>query len=400
MSSRHWNCYRDRQGLEILHGTSLLLYSCMDIDSDVSSDTLSESDDDSVVLPTVMTVGTIGQFCEVHKVYTDDTIQFGQMKTLVDFNDTQSLLYFRFKKDDILILINAVWPRLRGYLQGQYDRLRVKNDYRCHFETALLIMLYRFLRPSRFRPEMEAFFGMRRAHLSASLFTITEAFENLASKYLNNPSIFLNRIPYYAQRIEHKVELVDRVWGFIDGTLRKTCRPTYYQKHAYSGHKRCHGLKFQSVTTPDGLIACLWGPMNGNRHDSHMLRESNLLAQLRDMMTDIEPVYSLYGDPAYPQSMYIFGGYNNPAAGSPEADWNTRMSKVREAVEWGFKEIVNRWRFLDFRASMKLFELPVARYYTIGAFLCNIRSIFYENTTSAFFECDTLSLEEYLRLID
>ena len=76
----------------------------------------------------------------------------------------------------------------------------------------------------------------------------------------------------YTDKVKDNSGLLENVWGFIDGTLRKTARPTYYQKHAYSGHKRCHGLKFQSVVTPDGLIACLWGPMNGNRNDSHMMR--------------------------------------------------------------------------------------------------------------------------------
>ena len=80
----------------------------MNIDSDVSPDALSESNDASVVHPTIMTVRTIGQFCKVHNVYPDYTIQFGEMNTLVDFNDTQCLLDFRFKKEDILILINAV----------------------------------------------------------------------------------------------------------------------------------------------------------------------------------------------------------------------------------------------------------------------------------------------------
>ena len=33
-------------------------------------------------------------------------------------------------------------------------------------------------------------------------------------------------------------------------------------------------------------------------------------------------IYSLYDDPAYPQSIHIFGGYKNPAGGSAQAQWN------------------------------------------------------------------------------
>ena len=141
--------------------------------------------------------------------------------------------------------------------------------------------------------------------------------------------------------------------------------------------------------------------MNGNRHDSHMLRESQLLQQLQELMPqDGGVVYSLYGDPAYPQSIHLFGGYDFAVPGTAQAFWNTNMSKVREVVEWGFKEIRTEWSFLDFRASMKIFEVPVARYYTIGAFLCNLRSLFYDNQTANYFEMDTYDLEHYLSLID
>jgi DDE superfamily endonuclease len=66
--------------------------------------------------------------------------------------------------------------------------------------------------------------------------------------------------------------------------------------------KQCHGIKFQSVTTPDGLIALLYGPVNGNRHDSFMLQESALIPQLRALFPVGAKQFSLYGDPAYPQS--------------------------------------------------------------------------------------------------
>ena len=99
--------------------------------------------------------------------------------------------------------------------------------------------------------------------------------------------------------------------------------------------------------------------MNGNRHDSHMLREPNLLTQLRDMMPLDSHVFSIYWGPVYPQLCHIFRGFHNPVAGSPEAEWNTRMSNIREVVEWEYKEIVNQWRYLGFRASLKVFKVPV-----------------------------------------
>ena len=111
----------------------------------------------------------------------------------------------------------------------------------------------------------------------------------------------------------------------------------------------------------------MYGPVSGNRHDSFLLSSCGFLNKLQDFMPDNAPgdiaavIYSLYGDPAYPQSIHIFGGYKNPADGSAQAHWNSQMSKVCEVVEWGFTNILTQWSFLDFRAAMKIFQSPVAK---------------------------------------
>jgi len=224
---------------------------------------------------------------------------------------------------------------------------------------------------------------------------------HVAVPYFNQPNLFHDRMDYYANLITRKsCTAVRNVWGFIDGTIRKTCCPSRFQKLAYSGHKRCHGVKFQSVIAPDGLIVCLFGPVPGSRHDSFMLGQSGLLWQLSNLMPEGTPLFSLYGDPAYPQSNYIFGGFRNPPPGSDEAKWNTHMSKVRECVEWGFKEIITQWAYLDFKASMKIFEVPVAQYYVVAAFFTNIRNCIYGSQTMEYFDAVTFQVHEYINLVD
>ena len=182
---------------------------------------------------------------------------------------------------------------------------------------------------------------MLKSKISTKITCMIHAMHALGVQYLDNPVIFHNRMPYYAERVYQKCGLVETVWGFIDGTLRKTCCPSLFQKLMYSGHKCCHGIKFQSVVTPDGLFASMYGLVSGNRHDLFLLSNSGLLNKLQEFMPDDAPediaavIYSLYGDPAYPQSIHIFGGYKNPADGSAQAHWNSQMSKVREVVEWG-----------------------------------------------------------------
>jgi hypothetical protein len=118
---------------------------------------------------------------------------------------------------------------------------------------------------------MEKFFSMRKSKLSAISNTFLTAFYKVTRPYLSNPALFFDRFHLYATAIKKKAKVrIGRlqVWGFIDGTIRRICRPTYNQEISYSGHKRCHGVKFQSVVTPDGLIACLYGPFEGSGHDA------------------------------------------------------------------------------------------------------------------------------------
>jgi hypothetical protein len=200
------------------------------------------------------------------------------------------------------------------------------------------------------------------------------------------------------------------VCGFIDGTLRKTCRPSFFQKLLYGGHKQSHGIQFQSVLLPDGLLACMFGPITGNRNDSYMLAKSQLIPTLHQFMPEGDEEHGgntngevndvFYGDAAYPQSMYLFGGHRSPQPGSREARWNTEMSKVCEVVEWGFCSIASTWAFLDFRPSMRIFKSPIAKFYIIGAFLVNLRTCFYGNQTMEYFDYDVLMLDDYLLLIN
>ena len=62
-------------------------------------------------------------------------------------------------------------------------------------------------------------------------------------------------MPYYAMLIQQKTEgLMDCIWGFIDGTIRRTARPLYHQQSIYTCFKKCHGVKLQSVTVLEGFI--------------------------------------------------------------------------------------------------------------------------------------------------
>jgi nuclease HARBI1 len=240
--------------------------------------------------------------------------------------------------------------------------------------------------------------------LSRMVIFFGEALYRLAVQYLNQPRIWHPYMPYFGYVIEQKCNgMFGNIWGFIDCTIRRTCRPIQLQEYLYTRYKRCHGIKFQSVITPTGYFACLDGPFIARRCDARILRESGLLDAIMELMPQDGSngqVYALYGDLAYPQSTYIFGGFVNPLPNSPQAQFNRIMSKVRIVVEWGFSNVLRRWQHLDFIRSMKVFQQPIAQQYVNCCFLTNIGNCFYGGAINVYFDSNLMSLEEYLTLID
>ena len=65
-----------------------------------------------------------------------------------------------------------------------------------------------------------------------------------------------------------------------------------------------------------------------------------------------------------------------------------KMSSVRVSVEWVFGDIVERFKFIDFKYTQNVGLSPVAKQqYAVSALLCNVMSLY--------FQCDPPSLEEY-----
>ena len=202
----------------------------------------------------------------------------------------------------------------------------------------------------------------------------------------------------FCEKIHSKGAPLQNCWGFIDGTLRPIARPSVNQKVMYNGHKRLHGFKFQSITAPNGLIANFFGPLEGSRHDSFLLAQSGIMNLLEQhSFGPSGEVLCIYGDPAYPLSVHLQAGFRN-AADPAEIEYNQRMSRVRVSVEWVFGDIIERFRFTDFKKMMKSGLSPVAKQYAVSALLTNARTCLHGSITSTFFNCQPPSLEEYFQL--
>ena len=120
------------------------------------------------------------------------------------------------------------------------------------YETGFIVLLYRYSRPRQLSPDMEYIFGMRRSKLSAIIQTFSTALYNVSLPYLSDLSKWHQQMPYYAKLIQEKTgNVIDSLWGFIDGTIRKTACPLYNQKTVYTKWKKCHRLSVWSHAGKD-----------------------------------------------------------------------------------------------------------------------------------------------------
>jgi len=75
--------------------------------------------------------------------------------------------------------------------------------------------------------------------------------------------------------------------------------------------------------------------------------------------------------------------------------YNHSMSAARSSVEWLFGDIINYFKFLDFKKNLKIGLSQVGKMYIVCSILHNALTCLYVNTTSQFFDLDPPSLEDY-----
>ena len=128
----------------------------------------------------------------------------------------------------------------------------------------------------------------------------------IMTSWNNQPFLSPANLQFYAQAISRKGSPLKNCFGFVDGTVRQISRPGDNQHLVYNGHKRVPALKFQAVVIPSGLVANLYGPVEGRRYDGRMLKELGLLNILqRRAVTPTGDILCIYGDPACPLSDHI-----------------------------------------------------------------------------------------------
>ncbi|PWN50683.1 hypothetical protein IE53DRAFT_315297 [Violaceomyces palustris] len=231
------------------------------------------------------------------------------------------------------------------------------------------------------------------SHISA---WISQTWLHLVSfKGAKNHLLSPDQLQRYAQINHEKGCPREDCWGFIDGTLRRIARPVRCQENAYNGWKHLHALKYQFLTTPDGLV---WvsGPEDGAVHDVYVLRASGLneWLEIHSHTPEGQPLY-LYGDSGYPNYPRIRSPYKGPNVTSSETASNREMSRYRITVEWTIDSVACLFPRLDNHRSQKALHGAISRDFHIACLLRNALTCVSGSETSQYYRTNAPSLQEY-----
>ncbi|CAM9597988.1 unnamed protein product [Pylaiella littoralis] len=186
--------------------------------------------------------------------------------------------------------------------------------------------------------------------------------------------------------------------GFIDGTLRRNCRrggDPAVQEQVYDGHHCAHGLAWQSVVFPHGMME-IWGPEVGRRHDALLLARSGFNGRLANLQAG-NPVCStrcssILRIPSSVTSTGVSAARILHMRRGPTTD-----SSRRSGSQWsGNSEKSFRCSRLSTSAiNLKLRLQPIAKYYAIAVLLTNAHTCLFGSSTGFYFDMQAPSLEAY-----
>ena len=187
--------------------------------------------------------------------------------------------------------------------------------------------------------------------------------------------------------------------GFVDGTFHGINRPGrdgyngLLQRLFYNGAHKLHGIIFEIITFPDGLIGHAYGPVSGRHYDLYLARKS----KLRELLFNgALKHFRLFGDKAYLGfGSRVVHPFISPPSGSYEAWFNTHTSAYRIEVEHNIGNIYMQCAVLQNEMNLAT-QLPEA-WFLVAVFIHNVHTcVMSNNQTALRFGMLPLSLRRYL----
>ncbi|KZV95583.1 hypothetical protein EXIGLDRAFT_610471, partial [Exidia glandulosa HHB12029] len=261
---------------------------------------------------------------------------------------------------------------------------------------AFLMLLRRLSEPARLS-DIELMFGWERSRVSRMATTVARTLWRRWKHLLQGDTARLTpaKLSEFARIVYDKGAPLTNCWAFLDGRRKRHLRPVRNQRICYNGWVRGHCEAYQSLDTPDGMHVHIYGPVEGRRHDQTVFRESGLPEWLDEhSVAPNGDRLVIYGDTGYALTGNVIVPYKGAHLSREQDLFNLEMSRVREAVEWGFASVSRQWAYLNHHRQRLLLE-PIGLWYLVGTLLANARNCLHPNQTSQYFDCPPPALEEY-----
>jgi hypothetical protein len=307
--------------------------------------------------------------------------------------------WFRFSKSDVRTIV--------GLLVEVADLPEVVTSYAgdsAPLLIAFLCLCMKYAWPTRLGT-MTEMFGKGASWISRVTKALRVLLVNKFHYGLRHPRVLsAEELRTFAAAVE-RISGCDVCFGFLDGTIRPVCKPQDAQGEFYNGKDRVHALKYQIVSTPDGMIRHLDGPWPGRRHDQHMVTSAptqqgipvlqNWL--LQHPRTPYGTAYFIYADAGYSTAPCIETPWPDGAFNLQHEAYNQAMAASRIAVEWEFGHILFYWAAHHFKPQQKVMtEQGIGQVYTVSALLTNFYNCLHPSKTSTYFGVSPPSLRDYM----
>lgn len=296
-------------------------------------------------------------------------------------------------------------------------------------EEVFLFGLRRLSYPSRYHDLIDEFGGEFSVWSRAFHYFVNHIYNKFKHLVLNGLQHFVSEFPAFSEVLRSQLigkgctHLVNerqfRIIGFIDNTIFATSRPgggpvsdgvdvprhdSNIQEAFYTGWKHLHGVKIQTITLPNGLLADVFGPVSVRHNDLYTLSESNINERLSALQEGVyQQKYSLYGDSAYTNIECITSRHaatESLPLTNIEVLENTSMSSIRESIEHVHADIKNKFAFVCYPRGLQLRKKPefVGKLIVVAAILTNCYKCLYACQTASRFLTLPPTIEEYLSM--
>lgn len=151
------------------------------------------------------------------------------------------------------------------------------------------------------------------------------------------------------------------------------------------------------MTTLDGSLLSLYGPVEGRWHDLRLMRQIGWEVSHRGPLINYSENFNLYADSSFMKRSYLIVSCNAATLYNAETQFNSDMSAVIVTLEWSYRDVKQSSSATGVICSLKHQKFFVGRMFNANNLLLKIAMcLFKGGYVEACFDCKTFIHTEYL----